>query len=512
MDLEKLLREALAPCEPGRKPEVAVMAHLTALRSRPRRLVVITSVFALAAAAAMLAVSLRDSGSPAPVVAAPAIEIPEISAAEAPASEATPDEATPDSALENVPTPARAVLFLDDLQTHGENEEALGQIREFYDTMEQGLRAIPGLMVVRANQADLSDVHVDFQLTVFGTREQERWGVTAQLQRPGKPEAGQNMMATGTDLPSVCASPARRPEAMCVSAADLARGVVFGLHLDLLPDDTTFRKGLRETVLDASGSFRNRFNALEQLSHKAAGDMDAAVIRAALDLIGENPRSTERMLDMLRGHSDPALLSMLIDMAYLHPVSTVRAHALSMLIDEYNSHPAARSAIESLAVGDRMTLLTHVAERAISGDGQWNAYVIATVKDSSLPPSQRFAPLAYLMQTKQKDDVRRLLDDDFIAALKDVLPDVVGGKDESEALSAFGVMALIPDGNTPAVIDLMLATWDGASNARASRVSLMFAIDRLLMHRTDPRVHGRLAEIAASDPDPQLRKRAAEAL
>src|SRR5690606_14308630 len=173
-------------------------------------------------------------------------------------------------------------------------------------------------------------------------------------------------------------------------------------------------------------------------------DMDAAVIRAALDLIGEDPRSTGRVLDMLRGHSDPALLSTLIDMAYQHPVASVRSHALSMLIDEYNSNPAARSVIASLAVGDRMSLLTHVAERAISGDGQWNGYVLATVKDSSLPPSQRFAPLAYLMQTKQKDDVRKLLDDDFIAALKDVLPGVVGGMDESEALSAFGVMALIP--------------------------------------------------------------------
>jgi hypothetical protein len=436
------------------------------------------------------------------VVEVPVVEVPEISAAEASMAEAKPD-----SALGNVPSPERVVLLLDDLQTIGENAEALGQLREFYDTMEKGLRAIPGLMVVRPDQADLHDVHVDSHLSVVGTGEQKSWGVRVKLLRSDKPNTVQ-MMITGSDLPSVCASAARRPEGMCVSAAELARGQVFQFHLELLPDDVLFRKDLRATLLDSNENFVNRFNALELLSRKAAGDMDAAVIRAALDLIGAYPRGTERVLDMLRGHSDSALLSALIDMAYQHPVASVRSQALSMLIDEYKSDPSARSAIESLAVGDRMPLLTHVAERAISGDGQWNAYVLATARDSSLTPSQRFAPLAYLMQTKQKDDVRKLLDDNLVAALKDVLPGVVGGKDESVALSAFGVMALIPDANTPAAIDLMLATWDGASLVTFRA----FAIDPLLMHRTDPRVHAKLAEIAASDPDPQLRKRAAEAL
>jgi hypothetical protein len=459
-------------------------------------------VLLAAAAAAMFTVYERGSMPLTEVVAAPVVEVPEISVAEAPVAEATPD-----SALVNVPSPAKVVLLLDDLQTHGENDEALGQLREFYDTMEKGLRAIPGLMVVRPNQADLPDLHVDFHLSVVGTGKQKSWGVSAKLLRSDKPKAFQ-MMITGSDLPSVCASAARRPEGMCVSAAELAQGQVFHFHLDLLPDDVLFRKGLRATLLDPNENFVNRFNALELLSRKAAGDMDAVVIRAALDLIGANPRGTERMLDMLRGHSDPALLSALIDMAYQHPVASVRSQALSMLIDEYKSDPSARSAIQSLAVGDRMPLLTHVAERAISGDGQWNAYVLATVRDSSLTPSQRFAPLAYLMQTKQKDDVRKLIDDEFVAALKDVLPGVVGGKDESVALSAFGVMALIPDSNTPAAIDLMLATWDGAGLVPFRA----FAIDPLLMHRTDPRVRAKLAEIAASDPEPQLRERAAKAL
>jgi hypothetical protein len=295
---------------------------------------------------------------------------------------------------------------------------------------------------------------------------------------------------------------------MCVPAAELARGDVYQFHLDLLPNDMSFRRDLRATLLDANETFVDRSNALELLSRKAPGDMDSAVIRAGVDLVNTFPRGSERVLNALRGHSDPALLDALIDMAYKHTMPSVRAQALSMLIDEYESEPAARSAIESLAAGDRTQLLKQVGERAFSGDAQWNAYVLSTVKDASLRPSERFAPLAYLMQTKQKDDVRKLLDEDFIAALKDVLPGVVGGKDESAAMSAFEVMALIPDSSTPAAIDLMLAVWEGARAVPYRAI----AIDPLLMHRNDPRVHSKLEAIASGDPDPQMRARAIEAL
>lgn len=505
MNLELDLRAALVPVTPGPQLRATVNARLAASRGR-RGLFrpLLFGVLAAAAAAAMFGVYQRG---------VPPQQTVAISSAE-PAQEpllmsAGGVDAAPGPASGIPPEPVRVVVQLDALQIQGENLEVRTELREFYDTMEAGLRAIPGLKLIQAGHADAPDAHADFRLTIMGQQGQGRWHVRSRLQRPERPGAFQ-MMIAGSNLPSICANLDARPVGMCVPAAQLAGEQVNQFRLDLLPGDVDFRRGLRAKVLDASETFANRFVALELLSRKARGDMDAAIIRAALDLIAAapHPHGIERLLDMLRGHADPALLAALIDMAYQHPAPAVRARALSILIDEHKSSPTARSAIESLAAADRMPVLTHVAERAISGDAGWNEYVLATVSDPTLTPAQRFAPLAYLMQTEQKDDVRQLLDDDFVTMLKDVLPGVVGGRDESAALSAFGVMALVPDASTPAAIDLMLAIWDGASMVPYRAI----AIDPLLMHRQDPRVREKLEAIAAGDADPQLRERASVAL
>lgn len=504
MNLELNLRAALVPVSPGPQVRASVNARLAA--ARDRRGVFRPLLFAglaAAAAAAMYAAYQRDVPSQATIAVTRVEPASEPVRMDAQVAGAAPEAAPV------IPPPAKIVLQLDELQLHGDNAEARAELREFYATMEKGLRAIPGLMVINAGEGEAPDLRADFRLTITGQQGPVRWDVRSKLRRPARPDAYQ-MMITGSNLPSVCANVATRPAGMCVSAAQLAAEQVDNFRLELVPGDTEFRLGLRTTALDDRESFAKRFEAVELLSRKAPGDMDAAIIRATLDLIEKAPHShgMERLLDMLRGHADPALLAALIDMAYQHPAPPVRARALSMLINEYQSSPTARSAIESLAAADRMPLLTHVAERAISGDAGWSKYVLATVHDPTLTSAQRFAPLAYLMQTNQKDDVRQLLDDQFVAALKDVLPGVVGGKDESAALSAFGVMALVPDASTPAAIDLMLAIWDGAGSVPYRAI----AIDPLLMHRKDPRVREKLEAIAAGDPDPQLRERASAAL
>ncbi len=122
-----------------------------------------------------------------------------------------------------------------------------------------------------------------------------------------------------------------------------------------------------------------------------------------------------------------------------------------------------------------------VAGRALSGDGAWNEYVVATVKDASLPPAERFAPLAYLVQTNQMADARKLLDDGVIAALVDVLPALVDDPARGVS-SAVDLLATLSAMDSPSVIDLMLASLDRAQTP-ASR---LFIVEGLGTRRDDP--------------------------
>ena len=59
--------------------------------------------------------------------------------------------------------------------------------------------------------------------------------------------------------------------------------------------------------------------------------------------------------------------------------------------------PAARTALQSVARNDRKLLNREVAERALLGDGLWNDYVLASMKDDSQSSRQRLEPLRWML-------------------------------------------------------------------------------------------------------------------
>jgi hypothetical protein len=181
MDLEKLLRDALVPCEPGPKSEVEVMARIASKRRRPRRLAIITSLLAMAAAAATLSVSLRHSTA--------SVRLREVTAAEPPATPASGSlvEAAPGAApvpsseliqpmVADEPTSSTTAhgmrpvtIFVLPLQHMAVDERSKAAVELFYSSLLQGLSALPGLSVILDSlPPEHSRPRSDYRLTVKG--------------------------------------------------------------------------------------------------------------------------------------------------------------------------------------------------------------------------------------------------------------------------------------------------------------------------------------------------------
>jgi hypothetical protein len=176
MDLENRLRDALSPCEPGPKPELAVMSQLAALRGKPRRMVVVTCIVALAAAAGMLGAGWRHFAHPASLPAEPAAESTEISAS-APTFQATPASSTetvsPVISGTGESTTAEHIepttVFVLPLQNHAVDDRHKVAVELFYSSLLAGLIAQSSLTVVMAPlPAESARPYIDYRLTIKG--------------------------------------------------------------------------------------------------------------------------------------------------------------------------------------------------------------------------------------------------------------------------------------------------------------------------------------------------------
>jgi hypothetical protein len=134
--------------------------------------------------------------------------------------------------------------------------------------------------------------------------------------------------------------------------------------------------------------------------------------------------------------------------------------------------PKVRAQLESIAESDPNRLNRMVATRALSGDAKWNEYVVASLKDAALADAERLEGFAYLGGTGAQINVNNpLLDDAAITVLR-------AGNGLSASSPVRGAM-LVP----------------------------------LMMNKgADPAVRQAVEELATSDPDPLMRRRAGQVL
>jgi hypothetical protein len=103
--------------------------------------------------------------------------------------------------------------------------------------------------------------------------------------------------------------------------------------------------------------------------------------------------------------TDADFVRPLASMAQVEPDDRLRLDAVTLLATDFSNDVDARAALERIASSDRNMLVRKVAERATSGSIPWRSYAVATARDAGLPVQQRLAPLSWMVDASQREDL-----------------------------------------------------------------------------------------------------------
>lgn len=531
MNAEQRLRMSLAPCEPGPQPLAIVMARLAAAAPRAtgsrRRgpLIIVSSLLAFAAAAGMLASHL--SRPPAqlsavlPAVAETVAVVPveplPVVDADAAAMPVSPAPVVAQVEAAAVVEPMQPVdssfrVLLQPLQIQASDPAAESRVREYYSALLEGLRTVPGLVLVPEATGDATATPADFRITVSGGdgRNNEfltgvaMWQVTVRTEvwRGNAYRQEGSAMGSGGSLGGGSGAAA---------AAARAVATLTGLFPSS-PAIEELRARHRAELQTRSSSVAQNVSMPAQQG--AGARMDAQVVSMILERIAITPAPGSRaaLWLSLRGQKHPDLMPQLLKALREETAAAVRKEIITQLALDFAEDPAVRVALAPVAASEPQPLPRYVAMRALSGDATWRDYVQATIRDTSLSAEQRLEPLTWMISASRNhasvdaslSDVLPALLDDDARVLADLLvrqqkqsTDVLGGP-------GAGIMTRLSAMDHPAVPDLLVAYFDALPSEMALRL--------LAQRRGDQRVQTKLEAIATGDADPKLRQQATSLL
>jgi hypothetical protein len=520
---------------------VALSDSRAGSRQRMRRpLVIVCTLVAVAAAAAMLVA--RMSGAPEQAVAEASSAPQSMTSAEqspayvVPAESATPAgtapvPAAPDKPLAAMPTEETrektfTVLVLP-VQIEGEHPVARTMGEEYYAKLLGALRQIPGLALVeQERQENAAAKHVDFRLTItsaygkvpdrFGGHEQ--WRQTMLVETFTLAEKNTTMVFSNNpdcgrislvDVASVWAC----------SPAGLVETNIRQLRRNIFPPDPATARQLQARFIDATlpqGVRRQALADLLELRQRSPEPMDTQLIRVIIqDAIANatDPVQRVNLWRALRGQPSNVIVQFLVENLRRETDDKVRLEMVGTLVADFSKDPVARAELELVAKRDTNLLVRMVADRAISGEAAWRTYVVSAVKNANLPAAQRFEPLGWMVESKalRPSDTRmdlelaaitrQLMDDGNAVDLAEVLVGVGNAPDRAAGGTLQIMMTSVQH---PAVADLLIAIVK--KQADFSTLSL------LGRHRSEPRIEEMLKEMAASHPNADVRRLAAAQL
>jgi hypothetical protein len=174
--------------------------------------------------------------------------------------------------------------------------------------------------------------------------------------------------------------------------------------------------------------------------------------------------------------------------------------------------PEIRAQLESISESDPNRLNRMVAARALTGDAKWNEYVVTSLKDAALVDAERLEGFSYLGGTGTQVNVNNpLLDDAAIRLAGELIVRVGRDPDqERQALMAVNVLASVKGDAARDAAITVLRPGNGLSAASPVRGAMLVPL--MVNKGTDPAVRQAVEEVAASDPDPLLRRRASQVL
>jgi hypothetical protein len=526
---------------------VAPQAQAAAPRRRNRG-VIAGAALAIASAAAV--VFLQGNGPSVAVVSVPAA-----------VSQPHESDALPANSLENV----AEVPAADSMESVAEVEQALGKpvaevapilvllsppdvkgldatsaliLDQFHVVIARRLATIPGVTLLLPDALPATGRYYRILMRISGSRADGARSVslTTALVRDGKLDS-----AMGSDL---LVDPA-------ADIAQVASAAMDRLAMTLFPGySAMLRNQLYSQWSESATDPARRQAALKQLL-PMVGRVDPAqsrtVYAAALDMLAaeSDPRARDTLVAQLQNVISPELMEAAIDALERTgagaPGAEVRRTLISILgnglrgiegtmrasmqssVARYPEAgaalagldaiaPTARTRLTSIAGTDPDKLNRMLASRALAGEDQWNQYVAESLKDTTLRDVERLEGFAYLGRATGTISMNNpLLDDAAVRSAGDLI--IRAARDPAqvrEAVSAVKVLAAVK-GEAARDAGLKILK-PGSGLSAASPVRAAMLVPLMTTMGGDPVVREVVEDLARSDADPLMRRRAAQVL
>lgn len=524
-----------------------VAASQSGLKQRaPGRLVLLGAVMAVAAAAAVLVMHVQSptSGDDAevglmadrtrssPGAASPTIDT-EVTLgttgdpAATPSTSAVPAE---QEGREAQRPPYR--IMIRPMETSGLDETSARILDLYHAAFTRAMARIPGLVFMRAEEvAQVTGEHMEIRIRLTGVLPEGARviGVESSVMSGG-------VTPKITSVMTVAVQPDHDIESLAARQAE-------SLRLQLLPGDASRQEELYANLLDPAAPQAARQEAMRLLlspsftpadtaSRKVvfraaleqiASERDPTVRAATLSLIGNriSPELYEEILQVLDRQLDPELRLSLVTMLgvsqrfQLDPRqrASMQSGAPDTLAALDVLNPAIRRALEEVAESDPRQLTRMVARRALSGDAEWNQYVVGTLKDASLPDVERLEPFAFLSRSSLfAADTRNLPVDAEAIDTLGTLVSRIGRNPQQSPLAIKvinGLAGLQGTSGRDALLEILDARGNRSVLLEVRNAALVAVMSR---HGADPDVRSAVEDLAAASPDPAMRQRAAQVL
>lgn len=468
-----------------------------------------------------------------------------------PATDAAPaqiDEAGTVAATESIATaPAlrdpfpQYTLIAMPLREQTRNPDALTAAAVFHTALLEALQEVPGLTVLQpgltAPPVDAGHP-ADYLLTVTALQATSLASGGVAFRVSGGEAGGSVATGAGPQWPvEIRLQPVGQPassafaSALQVGAEETAAALAVQqaalLRTRFFPDALARQQQLLR--LAAAASSGERDSALAELLDTSLNGrgpvLDAASIAVLLRQVG-TLRADQRagLWRSLRGYTAPELVDPLLDAVRRDPEEDVRFEALATLASTHASEARVRGILEAVAQEDPQPVVRMAARRALQGEAQWRADVVARLADASLPYAQRLAPLLLALRSATLP-AERLAMQAIVAdaEVQNLLARMVreGWFDTAQADAVGDALGLLADGGSPAAPGLLVQVMPqtpAAGPAAAPAPAPPPAVEPppapplvspatmawLLSHRSNPLARRMLDDIARGSVDPRL--------
>jgi hypothetical protein len=415
------------------------------------------------------------------------------------------------------------------LDSKGLDATSVQILDQFHVTLARGIAAIPGASMLSANEPAPAGLYIEISMKLAGVRADGARSISVPT-----------MLMRGGQLQT-----ALLMDTLVAPGADLTQPVDKALNglrsLLRLPGDPSVRNELNARMRDPAADRAAKQIAMSKLLALSLQTADTAERKAlyatALDLLaGGDPVAANAIWIRLQNGISPELmdaasdaLPAIKDMDVRRKLLTIlsntmrnldnprmsasmRAQSPEMMAQMDAVAPKVRAQLESIAESDPNRLNRMVATRALSGDAEWNEFVVASLKNTTLTDAERLEGFAYLGAGMPVVAVNNpLIDDAAMRSAEELI--VRMGRDpqqERQALNAVNVLAAVKGEVARDAAITVLRPGNGLSAASPVRAAMLVP---LMMNKgADPAVRQAVEELASNDPDPLMRRRAGQVL